>query len=340
MTSLDIRLHDGTAGLVIEVLRGSDEVQERSSQLTALAAPSTVATCRWPWVSASLARGPAAHPWAVTVMDGTSLVAAAVLLDVDEVGQRITTLAGTAEGHRGALLAHDPEAARALGVGLAAALQAESRAFVLGPVAQGEALSTLLRCLPEDVAVEPVAIPLLRPRQDVEGELSKAMRRTLRKARNRLATDSVLVDMDVLDDGQSVAAALPLILTIARHRDRTCGRKSPLDDPWLRRLWQNRLLALNSEGTLRLLTLRLDDEVAAYALCILDGRTLRVLDGRYVERFNRYAPGRLLEAAVLERVRGSARLDQVDWMTTVGPESLLAANGSDPYVLLRSPARR
>jgi hypothetical protein len=62
-----------------------------------------------------------------------------------------------------------------------------------------------------------------------------------------------------------------------------------------------------------------------------------VLDGRYVERFSRYAPGRLLEAAVLEHVRGSHRLDLVDWMTTVGPESLLAANGSDPLVLLRSP---
>lgn len=333
MTSAD--LWTATDGLEVSVLEGLSAVTAKSALLGNLSASCGVpATCRWPWQSASVP--PGGHPlvWAVTVEDGAGLAAAAVLLDEVEDGVLTSTLLGTADGHRGALLSTTPATAQALGRGLATRLLSHSPGFRLGPLAADEALSSLLRHLPTDVDIEPVAVPSLVPGEDPEGELGKAMRRNLRKARNRLAADGVRCDLDVLDDGGAIAAVLPLILTIARDRDLACNRTSPHDDPARRGLWQSRLLALAAEGSLRLATLRLDGEVAAYVLAIVDGGHLRVLDGRYVDRFSRYAPGRLLEAELVERVRASPAIYVVDWMTTIGPESLLAANHSDELVTI------
>ena len=128
---------------------------------------------------------------------------------------------------------------------------------------------------------------------------------------------------------------LPLLESISRDRDHAGGRPSPLDDPDRRRLWQRRVLALAAGGDLRLATLRLNGELAAYVLGIEDGSAYRVLEGRYVARWARYAPGPLLEAAVLDGVVAAARFDSFDWMTAVAPETLLAANDVDPLVVVR-----
>ena len=83
--------------------------------------------------------------------------------------------------------------------------------------------------------------------------------------------------------------------------------------------------------SLELATLVVDGELAAYVLGIPDGGWYRVLDGRIDDALARYAPGRLLEAAVVERAL--ARGDRgVDWMTSIAPEALLAANSAHPVV--------
>ena len=315
-------------GLEAVVHVGLPEVTAVAPSVAALAgATGAPVTARWPWVADSLAPG----AWAVTVNTGGEVVAAAVLTDADGV----TTLAGTSDGHRGALLARDAESGRTLGEALAHALQAGPRVFALGPVPATEALGALLQHLRAEVTIEPVVIPCLVPTGDAESELDKAVRRTLRKARNRLATDGVEARVEVVTDGAAIGALLPLVLTIARDRDRSGGRVSPLDDPTARRRWRSRLLGLADAGLLQLVTMLLDDELAAYAITVLDGDVVRVLDGRYVDRFARYAPGRLLEADLLEQVRRSPQLRCLDWMTTVAPESLLGRNAAEPLVLVR-----
>jgi hypothetical protein len=58
----------------------------------------------------------------------------------------------------------------------------------------------------------------------------------------------------------------------------------------------------------------------------------RVVEGRFVTNWARYAPGRLLEAAMLQRGLDSRDLRRTDWLSSVAPETLIAANDEDPMV--------
>jgi hypothetical protein len=298
--------------------------------------PGTPVTARWPWLSASVDR-PAAHeqPWLVSVVQAGRLMAAAVLIDDFSGTVRRTSLAGTAEGHRGALLARDELAAATLGRGLASALMGELREFRFGPLESGPALTELLNELPIGLIVDEVAVPIVRARSGTPPGMSHGTARTLRKAHNRITADGLRLEIGSTRQGPEITACLPLLESISRDRDHAGGRSSPLDDPTRRRVWQRRIVALGAAGILRLETLRLNGDLAAYVLGIDDGESYRVLEGRYVARWARYAPGRLLESAILDHVTDNERFNILDWMTAVAPETLLAANDTDQLLVIR-----
>jgi Acetyltransferase (GNAT) domain len=324
--------------LETSVTLGIGAVTAEARRLAELAdsIPDAPVTARWSWLAASaLKPGPYEQPWMVSVTAGDHLVGAAVLLDDLSGTVRRTSLAGTAESHRGALLARDEAAGTQLGAALADALMAELREFSVGPVSQSPALATLLSGLPIGLIVEEIPVPVVLAAADLDPGMSRGMARTLRKSANRMAADGVRAEITVTDDGAEITAMLPLLESISRDRDHAGGRQSPLDDPARRRLWQRRVLALIGDGVLRLATLHLNADMAAYVLGIEDGSAYRVLEGRYVARWARYAPGRLLEAAVLGDVVETSSFELLDWMTAVAPETLLAANDVDSLVLVR-----
>jgi hypothetical protein len=326
------------AELETNVALGVTAVSEAAAELSELAEsiPGTPITARWPWLSASVVTPtPGEQPWLVGVTAGEDLVAAAVLLDDLSGSVRHTTLAGTDESHRGALLARDEASGACLGAALAHALMGQQREFSVGPVSQSAALAALLNELPIGVIVEEVSVPTVRTVDNLDLGMSHGMARTLRKSGNRMAADGLHPTIDVTGDRREITRMLPLLENISRDRDHAGGRSSPLDDPTRRRLWQRRVLALAGIGVLRLATLRFGGELAAYVLGIEDGNAYRVLEGRYVSRWARYAPGRVLEAAVLDRVAEAESFSELDWMTAVAPETLLAANDVDPLVVVR-----
>jgi hypothetical protein len=324
--------------LAVNVCIGTAAVMAESSRLAELAAaiPGTPVTARWPWLAASVAK-PAAteQPWVIAVTAHEELVAAAVLLDDASGSVLRTNLAGTAEEHRGALLAVDDRSARRLGVALADALMGTMREFTIGPVHQGPAVAALLERLSVGVIVDEVAVPVVHADPGVPIGMSHGVARTLRKAANRMAADRVHSEVTVTGQGREITAMLPMLESISRDRDIAGGRPSPLDDPDRRRLWQRRVLSLAAADVLHLAMLRLNGQLAAYVLGIEDGVSYRVLEGRYVARWARYAPGRVLEAAVLDAAVGSETLTMLDWMTGIAPETLLAANGTDALVVIR-----
>ena len=61
-----------------------------------------------------------------------------------------------------------------------------------------------------------------------------------------------------------------------------------------------------------------------------------MLEGHLATHWSRYAPGRVLEAAVLQRVLDDEAYDTFDWMTSVASETLLATTGVDPVVVVRT----
>ena len=278
--------------------------------------------------------------WAVTVRSTMgALVAVAVLMDVTRGGERVATLAGSDGGYRSALLATDGPAELLLCDALASEFVHKGAAVNLGPVTHaGGVLHDLSERLPncELIAAEP--IPHLRRGMsaDLDSYLSSNMRRNLRKARNRLASDGIVPSVEFISDSPRMVHLLPVMEVAYRNRDHEAGRVGLLDSAAGRSAWRQRVLALLDAGYGEVAALFLDHVFAAYVLGVRDGTWYGIREGRFATSLARYAPGRLLEAAVVQRVLGDPLLDGVDWMSGVAPDSLLATNGASSTMRLVS----
>lgn len=327
---------------VAEVVHGFDRLHALTDEITELAIHCrTPATGRPAWVMATLGHEPDREPWGVLVRNGAgSLEACALLVSVPGPGPDLIRLAGSGWGHRGALLAATPDAAGRLGRAMAAALSARTTAYrlSLGPLDVGcEAAQALVEALPGTVCapVDPVPVVRLGAGRHSGDYLTGAVQRTLRKAGNRMARDGRALDVRFTSDRARIVAALPDLEATHRDRDHARGRDSDLDDPTARLLWHARMRALADEGSLELAVARLDGHLAAFVLGIADRPTYRVLEGHLVTEWARYAPGRVLESAVLQRVLDDRGYDTLDWMTSVASETLLATNDHERVAVVR-----
>jgi len=321
-----------------QLVHGLDAVRSVLAEVDELGrALGLPATARAAWVAASLEEGSSSFPWAVVVREGTGRPAAAAVLQ-DDLDTGTTSLAGTAGGFRGGLAARDLAAARALGLALAAGARARGPATTwrLGPVPDDAAARVVAAAA--GLSVHPgLPVPAVR-RPDVAGAhvVSANHRRTLRKARNRIEADGLASAVRVTRAAAEVEDALPALAVAYRDRDHAHDLPCALDTPRGLRTWRQRVRALAATGHLELSVLTLDGELAAYVLALRDGERCGVLEGRFLSRFARYAPGRLLEADVLERALADASVGELDWMTGVAPDTLLAATHHEGVVVLRS----
>jgi hypothetical protein len=299
-------------------------------------------TARPAWSLAISEATPLVRPWAVLARDAEGMLVGAVLL-VDHIQDPravLTTLAGTDGGHRGAILTTDTTVALTLGDAVRAALDAQSSpsTAVLGPLpaesAVVHAFSAGLSGSTQDAAA---AVPVIRRAAgtDPDDYLASGMRRSLRKAANRLAADGRSSQTRFTNDADEILSQLAALEKVHRHRDHVHGRISDLDDAVRHRAWRQRVQNLTDLGLLELAILDIDGELAAYTLGVVDGSAYRLLEGRFVTDWHRYSPGRLLEMAVVERFLADEALTTFDWMTAVAPESLLGRNASDPMVLVQ-----
>lgn len=320
-----------------QLVHGLDAVRAVLAEVDALGREVGLpATARAAWVAASLEEGSSTFPWAVLVRGGSGrLSAAAVLLDDLDTGA--TTLAGTAGGYRGGLAARDVAGARALGLALAegARTRGPASAWELGPVPDDAVTRAVAAAA--GLAVSPgLPVPSVR-RPETPGAhvVSSNHRKTLRKARNRIEADGLTAVIRVTRAAAEIEEALPALAAAYRDRDHAHELPCALDTPRGLRTWQARVRALAATGDLELSVLALDGELAAYVLGLRDGDRRGVLEGRFLTRFARYAPGRLLEADVLERALADASVRELDWMTGVAPDTLLAATHREDVVVLR-----
>jgi CelD/BcsL family acetyltransferase involved in cellulose biosynthesis len=326
----------------VEVWRGGREIARQRRALEQLSrrcgAP---ATARPGWVQATLDVAPDQAAWAVTIKDDRNrVVAAALLLDVRAGAAHLVTLAGSAVGQRGALLVTELHHADVLGRSVGAELLSRTRMpYVdLSMLPAGDPRVELFALgLPDARVVAEAPIPVIRLDQvsDAWELYSNNMRRQLRKATNRLATDGLTPQIDFTGDGHEIDELIPGLVGHHRERDHAHGRSSHLDDIPGVLQWESRLRSLAAEGVLEMGTLRLADELAAYTFGIVDGDTYRLLEGRFVSKWSRYSPGRILEGAVVQRTLDDPDLHTLDWMSAVADEKLLAANDTDPVVAIR-----
>lgn len=324
-------------GLRGETVRGLSELHSLRPEFGELAArcrlPATASTT---WVFTTLAATESTTPWAVLVRDqqGT-LRGALVLIDLPDNQVR---LAGTDEGHRGAIAAEGPDVAERLAAELQLALRTRPAptTVVLGPLdARDSATQMFSAALPGGTLLDDEPIPIVRKDTDqLTHYMSQGMRRTVRKSYNRLAKDGLEWHVEFTTGAREIQELIPQLERCHRDRDHAHGRPSDLDDANTRLLWLARIEALAATGQLELATLSIDGQFAAHALAILDQPTYRILEGRFVTEWARYSPGRLLEAASLDRALHDLTFTTVDWMTSVAPDKLLATNEADPMVLV------
>jgi hypothetical protein len=335
-------LLSGTTG--VQIVAGIDGVRAHRGELEALAQRCGAAiTARSTWTLANATAG--SQPWAVLVRDPSGFLrAATVLVEVRGAGRtsHIVTFAGSDLGHRGAVLADDKLWARRLGIALSRTLPTRTSgwAIELGPLDAGSAtLAGFQAGFPQLVPVEVDPIPMIRREPGLDEAtdyLSPAMRRTLRKATNRLATDYRTLEVHFTRSQSEIRGLLPALEESHRNRDHDRGRSSDLDDDETRKTWRSRLMDLAIDGTLEIATAHIDGSLAAHVIGIRDGETYRVLEGHFVTAWARYAPGRLVESAVVQRMLDEPEMVALDWMTSVAPESLLATNTAAPMVMLRA----
>lgn len=296
------------------------------------------------WLRATCAAADPDQVWAVIVRDHQRrLCGAVVVLDRFDGDHFVVTLADAHLGFRGSILATDVRAAALLGYGLRRQLQYRGApsVVVLGPVASDTVgLPDFCANLGDAELAEDDPIPLLVRSGSAEAGdyLSSSMRRTLRKARNRLASDGRTAQIEFTGRAEVVRASVPVLLRLHVRRDHSRGIASSLDDPTDAAIWASRLLGMVGPGGLELGTLRIDDELAAYVLTVRTGETLNVLEGVLDPDWLRYAPGRMLETALLQRMLDDPTLTVLDWTSPLAPESLLAANGSTSTSVVLSTA--
>jgi hypothetical protein len=331
------------AGISVELSYGLRAVAALEAELTALAngclAP---LTARPAWLLAAASVSSRLDPWALLARDASGApVGAVVLFDHVEQGRTLfTTLGGTDGGHRGAILTRDPAVAHALGRAWNGARAEQHRPppVMLGPLPAADPVVEAFSAGLSGSRVEPDdSIPVIGrdPGCEPAEYLAAGMRRSLRKATNRLARDGRVAVPTFTRDGAEILRLLPQLEQVYRHRDHVHGRSSDLDDAVGHQTWRNRVRDLAADGVLELATLSIDGELAAYALGVDDGPVYRLMEGRFVTGWARYSPGRLLEALVVSRALADAPVTTFDWMTALAPESLLGRNDADPMVLIR-----
>lgn len=318
----------------VEIRRGLPELRAISNDIEALNDDLDVPVmARWPWLSNWAESFENWTPLMVGIRaaDTGHLVAAAFLATMQRADGTAVIAMGHGSSLHTSLQARDNDAAAALGGAVAATLRELPGVWSLD-LEQIQDLDPALQHLAEELDNAQLLPELRIPRvvfataHSIDDVLSKSKRKQLRRATKRI-TDAGL-DMNIsFDRGRAISPVLiDEVEAVHVSRDRDARRNSDLDRPAEREFWRRIVEAPNDEWEIEIASLRLDGELAAYVVAILDGDTYRVYDGRMSTEYQHYSPGRLVEAAALSRAISDPRFAVLDWMSGIAAEKLLATN--------------
>ncbi|HVQ86846.1 MAG TPA: hypothetical protein VMT88_01580, partial [Actinomycetes bacterium] len=216
----------------VEVVAGAQQIHALRIEFQQWAdqrrLPTTATSC---WLFPAVGNDDRAHPWAVVARNPDGALEGLVVL-LDEVidGQTVTCLAGTDQGNRGVLPAETPELAEELGRAVADALvtRVNGHRVLLGPLdAEDPCVHAFASALPNAQLIAADPIPVIRQvSPEARSYLSQGMRRTLRKAKNRLAKDGRQTTVRYTKDASEIFAVIPQLERVHRDRDHVHGRPS------------------------------------------------------------------------------------------------------------------
>jgi hypothetical protein len=294
-------------------------------------AAGTPVTARLAWWRAAIAAGPGAVPLLLALRGhGGTLTAATLVALRDENGDpRITSvrphtddvwdIAATSAGARQMLLA---------GLARHAAGRSGPWRLTLTGMRDGDEASWLAGQLPGGRAVPAPPVPGIGFTRD-EVPLAAGIRSGLDRSGRRIRRHALAETIWFEREPAGLARLRDEIEAVHQARDHDAGRVSDLDDRAGLAFWRSVYDGHAARGELEVATLRLDGHLAAYVIALVDSPAYRVFDGRFAPKWRLYSPGRRLEAAVVEHARRGA-FRELDWMSSIGPEKLVASTRADP----------
>ena len=316
----------------VTTLRGWRAMRPLESAVEAISrAAGLPVTARLAWWRAAMAADPGTVPLLLALRGhgGTLMAAALVALHDEDGDRRITSvrphtddvwdIAAVSAGARHMLLA-------AL-AGYAAGLDGPWRLTLTG-LRDGVEASWLAGQLPDGRAVPAPSVPGIGFTRD-EVPLAPGIRSGLDRSGRRIRRHALTETIRFERDPARLARLRGEIEAVHQARDHDAGRVSDLDHQAGLAFWRSVYNQHAARGELEVATLRLDGHLAAYVVALVDSAVYRVFDGRFAPKWRLYAPGRRLEAAVVEHARRGS-FPELDWMSSVAPEKLVASTTADP----------
>lgn len=283
--------------------------------LTRVDAP---ATARWRPLSTWLQHNPRYTPWSVLLWRDGSLVAAALLARSRfGMSYRFSTLG---EHHLASWLpAADPASAVELADVVASELDAIRVPWrldlhtleVCDPVA--DELARRLEHTRVDVGF---AAPRLEFERDssINAYISRNTRSSIAKARNRIKGADLAFEVAWADTDTEIVAVIPELIAVCRKRNIQKNQNvGLLEDPAYRAFYADVMRAYAADGNARLLTVRLNGELAAFAMCLLNSGLLYVYSNRIAPEWDRFSPGLIANAEVIRAGFEDPEIRGIDW---------------------------
>ncbi len=318
----------------VEVRTGLEHIRRAAADINELNASLDIPVMgSWPWLSAWARSFENWTPMMIELRSTeTSDLSGYALLAYNERAEgRAIVAMGHGSSLFSALPARDDASAKALADAVATTLNDMEGAWSL-ELEQIHDLDVALLRLSGNLEHAQVLPELRVPRvvfstaHHVNDVLSKSMRKQLRRAENRIRNDGAEMTI-AFDRGQAITTGLiDEVESVHVSRDREARRASDLDRPSERAFWRHVVESPDGLWEVEIASLRLDGELAAYVVALLDGDTYRVYDGRMNTAYSDYSPGRIIEAKALARAMADPRFAVLDWMSGVASEKLLTSN--------------
>lgn len=305
--------------LATRVLTGMPAIVSRSAELNAAQRRLGVPVSgRWQSQAIWFRHHPGFEPRAVLVERRSDVVAAAVVAAQRRRPGVWTVTAPRGPGDPFRLAADGEDAAKALAEGLHEAvseLHAPWSVYLPGLPARDPVVDHLRRLWPNSETRPGIPEPCLifEPGHPLTTYLSRNTRNAVAKARNRIARDGIALRERCTRDPAEIRAALPDMFRLNRERNRQLRGRSPLDDARVARYLQDFLEEQVRLETLELLTVELDGEIAAFALCLDELGESRALTNVASPAWLRYSPGTICNAEVVRRAYEDPGCRGVNW---------------------------
>ena len=267
------------------------------------------------------------EPWVLAVREADQLMAAAVLARRQHTAWTEIVLVGDNVARGGCLPARNVDAAESLAVAIVSRLRASPRPWRLSlrNLRLHDAVANRLAIhLPAVSRSKAVGAPLLRfdRGRELSTYASYNLRRTLQKRANRIRREGRALDVEHVTDVGKLGQALVELDALRRRRETDFRHRTRLDNVRFRIFRWTVLDRLMREAAAEITVLRIDGELVAYMIGLLDPPVYRFWETRFDPRWQRYGVGLLAQQAAAERALADPRFTALDLETGLDQHKL------------------